>query len=84
MIDTKEAYWFIPNNILINMLKTDTNGLSSVEANFRLSKYGNNYIDSKGKKILYSYFYLNLKVLLSLYLSLLHYCHFFLVKGKML
>ncbi|HEX2407621.1 MAG TPA: HAD-IC family P-type ATPase, partial [Nitrososphaeraceae archaeon] len=50
MIDTKEAYWFIPNNILINMLKTDTNGLSSVEANFRLSKYGNNYIDSKRKK----------------------------------
>ena len=55
MIDTKEAYWFIPNNILINMLKTDTNGLSSDEANFRLSKYGNNLIDSKRKKILYSY-----------------------------
>jgi P-type Mg2+ transporter len=50
VIDTKEAYWFIPNNILINMLKTDTNGLSSDEANFRLSKYGNNLIDSKRKK----------------------------------
>ena len=50
MIDVKEAYWSIPNNILINMLKTDSNGLSSVEATFRLSKHGNNYIDSKRKK----------------------------------
>jgi len=39
VIDAKEAYWGIPNTNLINMLKTDINGLSSVEANFRLSKY---------------------------------------------
>ncbi|MDF2738571.1 MAG: Mg(2+) transport ATPase, P-type, partial [Nitrososphaeraceae archaeon] len=50
MVDAKEAYWSIPNNILINMLKTDSNGLYSVEATFRLSKHGNNYIDSKRKK----------------------------------
>jgi P-type Mg2+ transporter len=50
VIDAKEAYWSIPNNILINMVKTDSNGLSSVEATFRLSKHGNNYIDSKRKK----------------------------------
>ena len=56
MIDAKEPYWFIPNNILINMLKTDTNGLSSVEANFRLSKHGNNRLDSKGKQNFLSLF----------------------------
>jgi len=50
MIDAKEAYWSIPNNTLINMLKTDSNGLSSVEANFRLSKHGINSIDSKRKR----------------------------------
>ena len=83
VIDVKEAYWLIPNNVLINMLKTDPNGLSSIEASFRLSKLGNNRLDTK-KKISCPYFYLNLKVPLSLYLSLLHYCHFFLVKGKML
>ena len=50
MIDAKEAYWSIPNNTLINMFKTDSNGLSSVEANFRLSKHGINSIDSKRKR----------------------------------
>ena len=50
MIDAKEAYWSIPNNTLINILKTDSNGLSSVEANFRLSKHGINSIDSKRKR----------------------------------
>jgi P-type Mg2+ transporter len=84
VIDVKEAYWLIPNNVLINMLKTDPNGLSSIESSFRLSKLGNNRLDTKRKKISCPYFYLNLKVPLSLYLSLLHYCHFFLVKGKML
>lgn len=50
MIDAKEAYWSIPNHTLINMLKTDSNGLSSVEANLRLSKHGINSIDSKRKR----------------------------------
>ncbi len=50
MIDAKEAYWSIPNNTLINMFKTDSNGLSSVEANLRLSKHGINSIDSKRKR----------------------------------
>jgi len=50
VIDVKEAYWLIPNNILINMLKTDPNGLSSIEASFRLSKLGNNRLDAKRKK----------------------------------
>ena len=47
VIDVKEAYWLIPNNVLINMLKTDPNGLSSIEASFRLSKLGNNRLDTK-------------------------------------
>ena len=50
MTDTTEEYWSIPNNMLINMFKTDLNGLSSVEANFRLSKHGINSIDSKRKR----------------------------------
>jgi len=50
VIDVKEAYWLIPNNVLINMLKTDPNGLSSIEASFRLSKLGNNRLDTKRKK----------------------------------
>ena len=49
VIDVKEAYWLIPNNVLINMLKTDPNGLSSIEASFRLSKLGNNRLDTKRK-----------------------------------
>ena len=49
MIDVKEAYWLIPNNVLINMLKTDQNGLSSIEASFTLSKLGNNRLDTKKK-----------------------------------
>ena len=52
VIDVKEAYWLIPNNVLINMLKTDPNGLSSIEASFRLSKLGNNRLDTKEKKFL--------------------------------
>ena len=56
MIDVKEAYWLIPNNILINMLKTDPNGLSSIEASFRLSKLGNNRLDTKRKKNSCPYF----------------------------
>ena len=56
MIDVKEAYWLIPNNILINMLKTDPNGLSSIEASFRLSKLGNNRLDAKRKKNFLSLF----------------------------
>ena len=50
MTDTTEEYWSIPNNMLINMFKTDLNGLSSVEANFRLSKHGINSIDAKRKR----------------------------------
>ena len=49
MIDVNEAYWLIPNNVLINMLKTYPNGLSSIEASFRLSKLGNNRLDTKKK-----------------------------------
>ena len=56
MIDVKEAYWLIPNNVLINMLKTDPNGLSSIEASFRLSKLGNNLLDTKRKKNFLSLF----------------------------
>ena len=56
MIDVKEAYWLIPNNVLINMLKTDPNGLSSIEASFRLSKLGNNRLDTKRKKNFLSLF----------------------------
>ena len=52
MIDVKEAYWLIPNNVLINMLKTDPNGLSSIEASIRLSKLGNNRLDTKKKNFL--------------------------------
>ena len=56
VIDVKEAYWLIPNNVLINMLKTDPNGLSSIEASFRLSKLGNNRLDTKRKKNFLSLF----------------------------
>ena len=56
MIDVEEAYWLIPNNILINMLKTDPNGLSSIEASFRLSKFGNNRLDTKRRKNFLSLF----------------------------
>ena len=56
MIDVKESYWLIPNNVLINMLKTDPNGLSSIEASFRLSKLGNNRLDTKRKKNFLSLF----------------------------
>jgi Mg2+-importing ATPase len=56
VIDVKEAYWLIPNNVLINMLKTDPNGLSSIESSFRLSKLGNNRLDTKKKKNFLSLF----------------------------
>ena len=56
MIDVKEVYWLIPNNVLINMLKTDPNGLSSIESSFRLSKLGNNRLDTKRKKNFLSLF----------------------------
>jgi Mg2+-importing ATPase len=56
VIDVKEAYWLIPNNVLINMLKTDPNGLSSIEASIRLSKLGNNRLDTKRKKNFLSLF----------------------------
>jgi len=56
VIDVKESYWLIPNNALINMLKTDPNGLSSIESSFRLSKLGNNRLDTKRKKNFLSLF----------------------------
>ena len=56
VIDVKKAYWLIPNNVLINMLKTDPNGLSSIESSFRLSKLGNNRLDTKRKKNFLSLF----------------------------
>jgi hypothetical protein len=36
----KKEYWNISNQVLLNLLKTSPNGLSSIEANEKLIKYG--------------------------------------------
>ncbi len=47
--EKKEEYWNISNQVLLNILKTSPNGLSSIEANERLSKYGHNIINTHRK-----------------------------------
>ena len=48
--EKKEEYWNISNQVLLNILKTSPkNGLSSSEANERLSKYGHNIINAHRK-----------------------------------
>ena len=48
--EKKEEYWNISNQVLLNILKTSPkNGLSSSEANERLSKYGHNIINTHRK-----------------------------------
>jgi Mg2+-importing ATPase len=49
--ETKEEYWNISNQVLFNILKTSPkNGLSSIEANERISKYGHNIIINTHRK----------------------------------
>lgn len=48
--EEKEQYWNISNQSLLNMLNTSNNGLSSSEADERLSKYGYNIITTPRKK----------------------------------
>ena len=47
--EKKEEYWNISNQVLLNILKTSPNGLSSIEATERLSKYGHNIINTHRK-----------------------------------
>ncbi len=49
MENEKKEYWNISNQVLLNLLKTSPNGLSSIEANERLSKYGHNTINTHMK-----------------------------------
>ena len=49
MENEKKEYWNISNPVLLNLLKTSPNGLSSIEANERLSKYGHNTINTHRK-----------------------------------
>ncbi|HET9807604.1 MAG TPA: HAD-IC family P-type ATPase [Nitrososphaeraceae archaeon] len=49
--EKKEEYWNISNQDLFNLLKTSPkNGLSSIEANERVSKYGHNTIINTHRK----------------------------------
>jgi magnesium-transporting ATPase (P-type) len=45
----KKEYWNISNQVLLNLLKTSPNGLSSIEANEKLIKYGHNTINTHRK-----------------------------------
>ena len=49
MENEKKEYWNISNPVLLNLLKPSPNGLSSIEANERLSKYGHNTINTHRK-----------------------------------
>jgi Mg2+-importing ATPase len=49
VISQIEAYWSIPNDSLIHSLNTTSDGLSSIDANNRLIKYGINVVDYKRK-----------------------------------
>ena len=60
--EKKEEYWNISNQVLLNILKTSPkNGLSSIEANERLSKYGHNIINTHKKRNSLSLFISQLK-----------------------
>jgi Mg2+-importing ATPase len=49
--EKKEEYWNISNQVLLNLLNTSPkNGLSSIEANERLSKFGHNIIVNTYRK----------------------------------
>jgi Mg2+-importing ATPase len=49
MINQKEAYWSIPNDSLAKALNVTSKGLTSTDANDRLTKYGFNTVDHKRK-----------------------------------
>ncbi|HET7643905.1 MAG TPA: magnesium-translocating P-type ATPase [Nitrososphaeraceae archaeon] len=49
--EKKDDYWNISNQVLLNLLKSSSkNGLSSIEANERLSKFGHNTIINTYRK----------------------------------